>query len=30
MLGVVFELFVVEKQLFARRKHKVGAAVIAL
>jgi len=26
-LGVVFELFIVEEQLFARRKHKLGGAV---
>jgi hypothetical protein len=30
MLGVVFKLFVVEKQLFARREHEFGAAVITL
>src|SRR5580658_6555684 len=30
VLGVVFELFVVEKDLLAGRKHKLGAAVAAL
>ena len=30
MLGVVFELFVVEKNLLARRKGKLGAAVSTL
>lgn len=29
MLGVVFELFVVEENLFAGRKHELGAAVNA-
>jgi len=30
VLGIVFELFIVEKQLLAGREHKVGAAIIAL
>lgn len=29
-LGVVFELFVVEKELLARRENEIGAAVYAL
>jgi hypothetical protein len=30
VLGVVFELFVVEKQLLAGGEHKVGSAVSTL
>jgi hypothetical protein len=30
VLGVVFELFVVEKQLLASRKNELGAAVNTL
>jgi hypothetical protein len=30
MPGVVLELFVVEKQLLARRENKLGAAIVAL
>jgi hypothetical protein len=30
VLGIIFELLVVKKQLFAGCKHKVGAAIAAL
>jgi hypothetical protein len=30
MLGIVFELFVVEKQLLAGRENKIGPAIVAL
>jgi len=30
VLGIVLELFIVEKQLLAGREHKVGTAIIAL
>jgi hypothetical protein len=29
VLGVVFELLIVEEDLFARREHKFGATVVA-
>jgi hypothetical protein len=30
MLGVVFELLIVEEQLLARRENELGAAIVAL